>query len=471
MGKARHTIEDMREFAAARGGTCLSSEYANIETPLRWGCAKGHTWENPFKFQRTRKAWCVRCDGSGVNRRPALERCRVHGVEKVLKAWPNGTTSWVCPKCIRKTNMAVRDFKLEGRRQSPELEHMVDDFLARRGDCPDYLDKGHRAVAAALRADMERGRPKKSSRGKRTLAEVAESLGVTRRLAQRARTVLMDGGDIADELLMGHITLTEAWRRRRLRLRGGGGGRPDAPPRILRPTEPSEFEIQAFVMAALSKLGLRVRGEVSTSDGARLDLVVFRGDGTAAAVIEVKKKGVKATAAQMGKYQALSVPVVVVCGLADAKQLVTDAKVGRFRWASLTIAANTPCGDAVSGKTASLLASHGIGTLGAAAKRTADDILGRVGRSGLEEVFAAMQRAGLRFARIPESLLTDTTPVSDLGITGDRARRCLQRLGIETVGHLLSVPRADLLAVKGFGKMSLDEIDAALERRGFPRTE
>ena len=42
MGKA-YTIQDMREFAAARGGACLSAAYVNDKAPLRWSCAGGHT--------------------------------------------------------------------------------------------------------------------------------------------------------------------------------------------------------------------------------------------------------------------------------------------------------------------------------------------------------------------------------------------------------------------------------------------
>ena len=69
MGKTRYTVEDMRGFAAGRGGACLSDAYVNDEAPLRWSCAGGHAWDNSFKNQRLRDSWCVWCDGVGRARR------------------------------------------------------------------------------------------------------------------------------------------------------------------------------------------------------------------------------------------------------------------------------------------------------------------------------------------------------------------------------------------------------------------
>lgn len=44
-GKARLTIEQMREIAAARGGKCLSDKYTKSDDKLQWECAEGHRWE------------------------------------------------------------------------------------------------------------------------------------------------------------------------------------------------------------------------------------------------------------------------------------------------------------------------------------------------------------------------------------------------------------------------------------------
>lgn len=43
--RERHTLEEMRALAAARGGRCLSTEYVNTSTHLLWECANGHQWK------------------------------------------------------------------------------------------------------------------------------------------------------------------------------------------------------------------------------------------------------------------------------------------------------------------------------------------------------------------------------------------------------------------------------------------
>ena len=53
------TIEDMRTLAAERLGECLSQEYSNNHTPLRWRCAEFHEWlAKPRNVHRT---WCPVC--------------------------------------------------------------------------------------------------------------------------------------------------------------------------------------------------------------------------------------------------------------------------------------------------------------------------------------------------------------------------------------------------------------------------
>lgn len=60
--KKAKTIEEIRLLAQARGGECLSAEYANSQTKLKWKCAKGHEWlAQPSNIQQGR--WCPRCAG------------------------------------------------------------------------------------------------------------------------------------------------------------------------------------------------------------------------------------------------------------------------------------------------------------------------------------------------------------------------------------------------------------------------
>ncbi len=55
-------LKEMQELAQKRGGRCLSSDYVNNSTPLKWECGKGHTWQAvPGSLQQGR--WCPKCVG------------------------------------------------------------------------------------------------------------------------------------------------------------------------------------------------------------------------------------------------------------------------------------------------------------------------------------------------------------------------------------------------------------------------
>lgn len=72
-GKAKHTMEQMRELAEKKGGKCLSDEYINSRTNLKWQCEKGHKWEAmPAKILIGH--WCTHYD------------CRYVTVSKKLRA-------------------------------------------------------------------------------------------------------------------------------------------------------------------------------------------------------------------------------------------------------------------------------------------------------------------------------------------------------------------------------------------------
>jgi len=55
-----YTIEHMQELAASRGGQCLSEEFIDLKTRLRWRCGFGHEWEaTPLLHQAGH--WCPQC--------------------------------------------------------------------------------------------------------------------------------------------------------------------------------------------------------------------------------------------------------------------------------------------------------------------------------------------------------------------------------------------------------------------------
>lgn len=63
-GRAKaKSIDDARALGRARGGECLSEEYINNNTPLRWRCgACGHEWE-ACESSIQQGSWCPKCAG------------------------------------------------------------------------------------------------------------------------------------------------------------------------------------------------------------------------------------------------------------------------------------------------------------------------------------------------------------------------------------------------------------------------
>jgi nucleoside-diphosphate-sugar epimerase len=55
-----YTIRDMRELARSRGGQCISKEYVDTKTKLRWKCAFGHDWEASPRLLKAGH-WCPEC--------------------------------------------------------------------------------------------------------------------------------------------------------------------------------------------------------------------------------------------------------------------------------------------------------------------------------------------------------------------------------------------------------------------------
>ena len=57
----KYTIEDMKELAGKKGGTCLSPAYLGVREHLLWQCEKGHTWKaNPNSVRSG--SWCPSCE-------------------------------------------------------------------------------------------------------------------------------------------------------------------------------------------------------------------------------------------------------------------------------------------------------------------------------------------------------------------------------------------------------------------------
>lgn len=59
-GRLRPTIQDFKEIARLKGGECLSSEYINAHTKIKFRCKRGHEWEASANSIK-RGSWCRKC--------------------------------------------------------------------------------------------------------------------------------------------------------------------------------------------------------------------------------------------------------------------------------------------------------------------------------------------------------------------------------------------------------------------------
>ena len=62
-GSNKLTIEEMKEIALSRSGECISNEYKNSKTKLKWKCSKGHIWEATPNNIKNKNSWCLECSG------------------------------------------------------------------------------------------------------------------------------------------------------------------------------------------------------------------------------------------------------------------------------------------------------------------------------------------------------------------------------------------------------------------------
>ncbi|MEW6249375.1 MAG: DNA-directed RNA polymerase subunit alpha C-terminal domain-containing protein [Planctomycetota bacterium] len=134
-----------------------------------------------------------------------------------------------------------------------------------------------------------------------------------------------------------------------------------------------------------------------------------------------------------------------------------------------------------------------IRTLGDLVRLSEPELLAykNFGETSLNEIKAVLAKKGLRLGQgaeeaVPEELPPEaggaarkaaplvppgqeailTKPVSELELSV-RARRCLQRLNVQSVGDLIQYTEADLLATRNFGVTSLSEIKTRLSDFGL----
>ncbi len=99
-GNKKLNIEEMQNIAKERGGECLSKEYINNSTKLRWKCNKGHIWENtPANIKKGQ--WCPKCVGNIKSNIKEMQNiAKERGGECLSKKYINNSTKlrWKCNK-------------------------------------------------------------------------------------------------------------------------------------------------------------------------------------------------------------------------------------------------------------------------------------------------------------------------------------------------------------------------------------
>lgn len=126
-----------------------------------------------------------------------------------------------------------------------------------------------------------------------------------------------------------------------------------------------------------------------------------------------------------------------------------------------------------------------IHTLGDLLNTTEPELLSykNFGETSLNEIKAMLRQKRLRLGQLREERsgraideTTEQPPSGDQAVTNRsvselelsvRARKCLQRLGILTLGDLVSRTESELLSSKNFGETSLQEIKLRLEENGL----
>lgn len=73
------TICEMKSIAAKHGGECLSTEYINAQTPLKWKCNKGHIWETTPNSVK-RGSWCRVCF---IERQKEYKKYDIDNMQKI----------------------------------------------------------------------------------------------------------------------------------------------------------------------------------------------------------------------------------------------------------------------------------------------------------------------------------------------------------------------------------------------------
>lgn len=166
----RYKIDDIQEYASRSGGKCLSKEYINLSTPLKWRCEKGHTWDADFQIIK-QGGWCPACLKPQKDKAERLETlkniAKERGGKCLSKEYINNSTKvqfkcgeghvWLmrphdfkagqwCPKCGRKNRVEkvktpIEIFIKHAKQKGGKL--LSDNYINGHAKLLWQCDKGH----------------------------------------------------------------------------------------------------------------------------------------------------------------------------------------------------------------------------------------------------------------------------------------------------------------------------------------
>ena len=60
----KNTPLKLQKKLQKEGGLCLSHEYRNNKSKLRWQCSEGHQWDQTLHQIKNGGSWCPKCAGN-----------------------------------------------------------------------------------------------------------------------------------------------------------------------------------------------------------------------------------------------------------------------------------------------------------------------------------------------------------------------------------------------------------------------
>jgi hypothetical protein len=118
-GNVKLTLEECQQFAIKKGGECLSTEYKNKETNMKWRCDKGHEWDTTFGNIKNHGTWCSKCSGYRSE-----ELCRDIFEKYLVEEFPTKRPEWLEGLELDGYNEEVNiAFEYNGRQHYEYNEH------------------------------------------------------------------------------------------------------------------------------------------------------------------------------------------------------------------------------------------------------------------------------------------------------------------------------------------------------------